>query len=473
MGTSTSYGQALRILQDVVLKNGFEFGNYAEDLPLISAVGRISVCTYVSPRSTPGFDSSAMDGFAIRSAGTDHASSETPAIFQVSAVAAAGHVPTNLSAATSEVRQYHEPCAQIMTGARVPELELNGDRFSFDSIVKVEDVCTFDLMTNNGPVPCIKVWRPVAKNTNKRWAGNDLAKGDIVVRAHEVIRPQHVMVMASLGIRHVQVLRKLRVGIWSTGDELHSETAVVSADSKIMDANGPYLVAALTEHGVEAEFLGVLTDDATLFQQALLRATHAGTFDVLISSGAVSKGEFDFVPVALQGIADEVHFHGVAIRPGHPVLFATVPSNLHRHVECDAREPTRSTSQSHPAAVAYFGLPGNPVATAASFRFLVLPFLRYLHRRPPEVAIRARLKLKHEIGIPSSSCEHGQRSKIWHIDQFRHGIVQRTGQDEWMVELSRDQSPAKLQPLLHANCWCHIPGLMSLKDGILVDCFPL
>lgn len=167
---------------------------------------------------------------------------------------------------------------------------------------------------------------------------------------------------------------------------------------------------------------------------------------VVITTGAVSKGKFDFMAPALEELQADIHFHGVAIRPGHPVLFAT----------------TRSDSYSVPL----FGLPGNPIATAACFRFLVVPFLKRLLGQICEQPQKAKLHLRS--GGPDAML-----SSPTSLDCFRHGIFRSDSYGRNVVELSRNQSPAIISQFAASNCWVHIPrALLEELGETVLYCYP-
>lgn len=131
------------------------------------------------------------------------------------------------------------------------------------------------------------------------------------------------MGMASVGITEVVVRQKLRVAVWTTGNELCRDTNGSRKSSQIFDSNGPFLAAALREAGVEVDLKGILQDDVQSLEEAL-QSSEGTAWDLIITTGAVSKGKFDFIEPALARMHAQVIFHGVAIRPGHPTLFATI-----------------------------------------------------------------------------------------------------------------------------------------------------
>jgi molybdopterin molybdotransferase len=460
-----------------------------ETIILQDAVGRIAARDITSPISSPALDTSAMDGYAIRSAATLHASPEHPVSFRIKGMIAAGkglQLFSDVERNSPDGDLAVEPCLEIMTGARFPTV---GPYEELDACVRVEDVGTFpesvvDLcrqpkinglkhptrFANTSRTICIT--RRIPPNSNRRPAGADLQQGDILVKVGQCISATRIMPLASVGIRQIPVRRKPRVGVWSTGAEILGDDAEQAAD-----VNGPFLVAALREAGCEAVFLGVLEDDVESMSRSLsMQGTIAGSsiFDLLITSGGVSVGKFDCVRAALESLDAEIVFHGVNIRPGHPVLFGTIPGR-----EGASKLP-------------FFGLPGNPGAAAACFRFLVMPLLCRLLGRNEEKRVLARLLApntmangavtdhtgphRHTNGRTKSHA-HGKtgcgRSQA--ADCFRPGRLETTADGtSTVLDLGRGKDPSMLSPFTQANCWIHLPPTLDGEgEERGVACYPL
>lgn len=460
-----SYSEALQIIRNAS-QDALMTGTHSEVVPLSNSVGSILQDDLYSPVSTPAFDSSAMDGYAVNSDLTTTASVERPVLFRVHGTTAAGDDPITLSGAVDE--DGSPLCVEIMTGAQfpltAPACEL------LDACIPIEHT----RLITSGPQPeerFIEVTRPIRRQQHRRPAGGDFSFGQKVIGAGQMIEPHHVMAVASLGVKQVAVRRQRRVGVWSTGAELLQGEGEPK-QSKLYDANGPFLTASLRAMGFAVEFLGILKDDPEHIASKI--ASAASQFDVLITSGAVSAGKFDFVHESLVAVGAEIRFHKVAIRPGHPVLFALLPvekeliqeQGVSMRVASDpVVEYTRRT--------AFFGLPGNPIATAACFRMIVTPYLQQLSGRPPDKAVLARLMPQQTNGRQAGA-ELGIAARLpTHLDVFRHGSV-RMQDHELAVELSEDQGPAKVRPFSQANCWVHVPkDHGDLFYGDLVNCFPL
>lgn len=408
-------------------------------VPLQETIGGIVAEDVISPKSIPEYDTSAMDGYAVQSETTATASEQKPVLFQVHGTIAAGDDPSEGSKLLGlDGRDKHatiHSCVEIMTGAIFPP--------GHDACVKIEDTATV-----SGPSGRhILVTKPITRNANRRFAGSDIREGELILKSGEAVRSSHILALASLGFDSLPLAHKPRVGIWSTGKEM------INGKGPTRDANGPYLTGAVRELGLRADFLGVLGDDPTELRDQIRMTVDSGRYDVLVTSGAVSKGKFDHVPGVLDETGAEIVFHGLAIRPGHPVLLSLIPAAKGR--------------------VAFFGLPGNPGAAAACFRFLAVPYLRALQGQALEEPIVARLLRQPEQVKSQHNCLSKQD-----MDCFRHGVLSTSATGQLIVEPSDEQSPAKLGPFTTANCWIHLrpdhdQTVPSPSRADLVECYPI
>lgn len=412
----------------------------SESIGIQDAVGRIALEDCVSPTSTPLHDTSAMDGFAIEACKTDNASPHNPAVFRIVGILTPGDDPS----LTIKPQTYGEdPCIEIMTGARFPDT--NSSLGRLDACVRVEDVAMTisDKAGLSQPGKYIAVTKPVQPKTNCRMAGSDIQHSETILKKGHRILTSHILPLASVGSQTIRVTAKPRIGIWSTGKEFISE------GPRPKDVNGPYLTTACRKYGAEATFLGHLDDRTPLLCREFASYAESGNYDILITSGAVSAGKFDFVRDALDHLNADVVFHGLNIRPGHPVLFARFPA-IRR--------------------VAFFGLPGNPGAVAACFRFLIIPYLRQLQGRESEHPLMAKaVREKPENGVDKESQDIIVPRR--NVDRFFTGRLQPTAWGTNAVELNGRVNSAKLQPFISANCWVHIRAGSEVAEGSVVACY--
>lgn len=444
-----SYSEALHLIESVAKRHRALRRDDVTHMELGQAVGYVVAQDIVSPEATPPADTSAMDGYAIQSYRTAGASPQKPARFRVVGRIRAGEAPWREDRAPPDdsLEDDASPCIEIMTGAIFPA--------GFDACVKYEDTKTARRNRNGQPLE-ILVGKAIPHNANRRLAGSDIAKGQVVIKAGTTLQSHHILPLASLGIEAIPIVKPPEIAIYSTGDEF-----VASEPWLPRDTNTPYLLSALLDMSVSASSLGTLSDDERQVYDGLEAALAAG-HDMVLTSGGVSKGRFDHFATVLEKLHGvDIVFHGVSIRPGHPVLFAFKASGQ------DEGGNPRSV-------VPIVCLPGNPGAAAACFRFLVVPYLRILRGQPPEVPLIARLQQRPPPGSKASVNGHGHGAQPPLLDRFQHGVLITTEQGELIVRPSHEQSPAKLGPYASANCWIHMkpPGSSKLDAG-LVECYPM
>jgi molybdopterin molybdotransferase len=289
-------------------------------------LGRILARDVVASEPVPSFDSSAMDGYALRSADVEDASDEQPPTLRVVGESRAG-APAEAGLAAGEA-------IAISTGAAVPA--------GADAVVRVEDT--------DGGLERVAVCAPARPGENIRLAGEDVQPGVAVLRAGATVGPAELGVLASLGVTSVLCARRPRVAIVTTGDELLEPGEPMRAGG-VRNTNGLTVSAMALLAGAELADPEHARDDPDAVAQTIGRALEA---DVAIVCGGVSVGRHDHVRRALAALGARQSFWGLALRPGHPTWFGTAGRTL------------------------VFGLPGNPVSAMVTFRLLVAPALRAL-----------------------------------------------------------------------------------------------
>lgn len=406
------YAQAIDILRIAGCERKKQIA--IETIPLGEVEGRICAADVVSSDELPAFANSAMDGFAVRSKETLRAGVFLRAVNLVAAGDGKQVVETEPNV-----------CIEIMTGARVPE--------GFDAIVRVED--TESRIEPSGE-RMVRLSKAIDAGENLRSAGEDYGHGESVIRVGERVTAAHVMACAALGISRLQVLRKIRIGVVSTGRELVSHETV-PVDAQIRNATLPYLLVRLEALGVDVVQLGTIPDQPDEYQ-AIITQPRIRDFDVIISTGAVSVGKFDFVSNVLERIGASIHFHKVAIRPGKPVLFAELAQN----------------------GPAFFGVPGNPVSTSVGLRFFIEPFLRALQGLPPEQTVK--LRLRNDFKKPEG------------LRCFFKARLAPSGNDVTELEILKGQASFMIKPLTRATMWAILAEEgQSVRARDLVEAVPV
>ena len=371
----------------------------SEQAPIDTAADRILAAPVNSAQDLPPFDNAAMDGFALCAnrqpvpAGT---------VLQVQGWQAAG----DTAAADGDSTQAWE----IMTGARMPS--------GLDSVVPIEQVEVLDAV--DGRPTRVRLQAPVKPGQHVRLRGQDVELGETVLAAGALLDVNAMTLLHALGVATVQVQHQPQVAVISTGKELISDATAELQSGQIRDSNRPFLVSRLRAAGADVVWNGVVSDDVTAFDAAL-DAALAANARVVLSTGAVSQGRYDFIPDALRARGAEIIFHKVAIRPGKPLLFAVLPNGA-----------------------LYFGLPGNPVSAAVGQRFFVEPVLRRLLGLAPEQVLM--LPLQADVRTPPGLRFHA-RARVEVDAQGRLSARVLAGQESF-----------RLMSMLQANAWVVLDG---------------
>jgi molybdenum cofactor synthesis domain-containing protein len=297
----------------------------ARRVPTREALHCVLAAEVVAPEAVPPFDNTAVDGYAVRAADTAGAPVELATL----GVLAAGFAP--------DVEIGPGQALRIMTGAPMPD--------GADAVVMVEDT----EVTDHG----VRIAHPVSAGDAVRRAGDDVRLGQVVLAAGTRLRPAHLGVLSSIGVREVPVVPRARVGVLSTGDELVEGGAPLQP-GQIRESNRPMLLALVGEAGAEAVDLGLVRDDEAALAKAIEEA--ARTCDAVVTSGGVSMGDFDVVKLVLDKVG-RMRWMQVAIKPAKPFAFGLLGA--------DPGTPL-------------FGLPGNPVSSMVSFELFARPALRQM-----------------------------------------------------------------------------------------------
>ncbi len=321
---------------EIVAARAAEHRLPVERVALPDAHGRVLAEDLHAPIDLPPFANSAMDGFALRGA-------DLPAIGE-RAFELAGEI---MAGAASAPRVHAGQCVRITTGAPMP---VGADTVVIKENVRVEGN---RVIVRAGEKP----------GGNVRSAGEDFAHGSLALAAGTSLRAAQLGVLAALGIAEVPVRRTLRAAVIATGNELVPVEQPLGF-GEIHDSHGTMLPALLRESGAEIAVCLRVRDDPAMLRRALLEA--AADADLVIGSGGVSAGEADHLPRVLAELG-EIHFHKVRIKPGMPMLFGRIGACL------------------------VFGLPGNPVSAAVTFRVFVRFTLRAMLGEAAPSVQRARL----------------------------------------------------------------------------------
>ncbi|MFT4126547.1 MAG: molybdopterin molybdotransferase MoeA [Gordonia sp. (in: high G+C Gram-positive bacteria)] len=377
------------------------------------ALGLVTASDVTAPRSLPGFDNSAMDGFAVHAADIAGAGPDHPVRLPVTADIPAGPAtPVPLAPGTA---------ARIMTGAPLPP--------GADAVVPVE---LTDAQFAAGPAPEVTITGAVALGRHIRAAGSDIAAGDLALPAGTMIGAAQIGLLAGLGRTEVTVFRRQRVAVLSTGSEL-VEPGTPLRPGQIYESNGAMLTAAATEAGASARHLHFVPDDVPAFLARLDEI--ADTADLIVTSGGVSAGAFEVVKEALTQVGG-VEFVKVAMQPGMPQGCGLLTAPGGRRVPIVT-------------------VPGNPVSSLVSFELFIREPLRAAMGLPPA---RQRLRVRLHQAITSPP---GKR-------QFLRGVF--VGPDRAEVTPVGPPSSHHLSNLARAEALVDIPAeVTALPAGTDVE----
>jgi molybdopterin molybdotransferase len=375
-----------------------------ETVPLAAARGRVIASDVVAPIDLPPFDNSAVDGYAVRHADLAAAATTRLAIGE------------RVTAGRSAARALPPGEAiRIFTGAPMPA--------GADTVFMQED-CQVE-------GAAVVVPAGLEAGANRRLAGEDLHAGTVMLPAGRRLTEQHVALAAAVGLTALPARRRVRVAVFSTGDEI-VEPGVPRPAAALFDANRYLLAGLLDRLGAQTTDLGILPDDRDVLARAI--ATAAASHDLVLTSGGVSTGEADHVRGAVEDIGRLV-FWRVGIKPGRPVAMGVI------------------AGAQAGAGTAFVGLPGNPVAVFVTFARVVRPLLLRLAGAEPQallpLPVRAAFAYKKRKGRREYVRVKLVRAADGGIDAFKHaqegaGVLTSLTETDGLVELSEDTTTIAL-----------------------------
>ena len=400
-----SYKAAISKLNNNSLKIGSEI------VSIKDALNRISSKEVIAKSDYPADDNTAFDGFAVNSKETKNTFQK----FKILKTIAAGDNPY-----IKKVPKLS--CIEVMTGAIIKK--------PFDTIIPIEDIEFFPSKQN---AKYIIIKKKIKKSEFIRPKGSDYKKGNKIIRKGELINPAHILSLKTLGIDKVLVKKKVNIVFYPSGNELSDKKNI--PPWKIRNSNTIYLNSLIKSLPVNFTVQKILRDkDQKLFKKQISKELKSKT-DILITSGAVSKGKFDFIPSVINQFKLKNYFKGVTIRPGKPIMFAKFNNN-----KC------------------FFGLPGNPISSVACFRFFVIPLLFKSLGLKVEKPIFAKLKNKFSKKKKFTRFVKGK------LTFDKKGLVQ--------FEVFEGQESYKIEPFVKSNAWgVFKDGVSVFNKGNLIDVY--
>lgn len=377
-----------------------------EWVALDESLDRIIATDIISPVNVPSHDNSAMDGYALRL--TDLNDTDR---LPLGGKSFAGHP------FTEQIPTGH--CIRIMTGASIPE--------DADCVIMQEQTHTHDQT-----IQFIK--KPARTGSNIRKAGEDITIGDKVFISGNKIKPQDIGLLASLGVAEVPVYRRLKVAVFSTGDELKLPGEILG-QGDIYDSNRFVVKAMLTRLGANILDLGRIPDNMDQLRKAFIKADQKA--DAVITSGGVSVGDADYTKDILDELG-KTGFWKLAIKPGKPFAFGLLPNSY------------------------FFGLPGNPVSATVTFQQLAAPALRHMMNQSPPS--RTELSISSQVSLKK---QPGRRD-------FQRGMLVKNENLALEVTTTGSQGSGILRSMSMADCYMVIPedkGNVEAGEKVCVQLF--
>ena len=385
----------------------------SEKILLKNSLYRICSENIYSKYDYPSANNSALDGYAVNSKETIKAKKNKIIKLKILRTIAAGDNPN-----IYKIKKYS--CIEIMTGAIIKK--------PFDTIIPYEKS---KIITEN-KIKYLSVDKKIQKLNHIRFAGSDFKKGQIILKKGDIIKASDVLVLKTLGITKIKVKKKFKIVFFSTGNEITNKEIIPYW--KVRNSNGSYIKTFSKMLPLDIKEKEILKDnDEKKFHKELKKNINRKV-DIVITIGGVSAGKHDYVPKIINKFNSKYYFKNSKIRPGKPILFSKITTKT-----------------------AFFGLPGNPVSTAACFRFFVLPFMFKSVGYSGDIPIKAKLKNKF---IKRKDFTRFIKGKL---------TISKKGYTEF--EVLKGQESYKIKPLANSNVWGQFNNNQEIfKKGELINC---
>ena len=386
----------------------------SEEVTVENSINRIVDKNIKSPSNHPSSNNTALDGFAINNKDTLNIKKKLFKSFKIIKRIAAGDNPKiNKSSKNTTV--------EVMTGALIPK--------PYNTIIPFEEI------KYSSDKKFILINKKIKKNKHIRIHGTDFKKGNIIIKKGEIITPQHILAFKTLGIKNIKVKKKIRITIFSTGNEVTNNLKI--PNWKVRNSNIYYLKALTKNLPIIIKEEKILRDDQSKKFQNKIKKNILSQDNIILTIGALSAGKFDFVPKIIKGLKPKYYFKGCYIRPGKPVMFAKLKNNN-----------------------IFFGLPGNSISTAATFRFFLLPFIFYSVGAKIANPIKAKLSNNFIKDISFTRFVKGN------LIYKKNGVIEFT--------INKGQESFKIKSFIESNAWGLLPnGKSKFKKGDIIDCHTL
>lgn len=403
-----NYNQAKRILKKAKIKIG------DEEVLIKDSLNRIVSKDVLSPSNHPLGDNAAFDGFAINSNDTKFINIKNPKYFKIIGSIAAGNKPLK-----KKIKKFET--IEIMTGGIVFK--------PFNTIIPIEKI---NFYPNKKNPKSIIIDHKINRFNHVRFKGADFKKKQLIIKKGTVIQPNHILALKTLGVKKIKVKKKLNILFFSTGNEVSNSDKIQIW--KVRNSNSHYIKSLDCNFLFNFKNGGILKDNQQKLFKSKINKMLKSKIDIILTSGAVSAGKFDYIPSVVKKFKTSHYFKGVMIRPGKPILFAKINQKV------------------------IFGLPGNPISSAACFRFFVYPFIENILNLKQEKPIKAILKNNFE--------------KKKFFTRFIKSKLNTTNNGKLEVELLPGQESFRINSFVKSNVWAVLTsGQSKFKKGQIIDCF--
>jgi molybdopterin molybdotransferase len=403
-----NYKQAKKVLRKSKISIKEEF------ITSINSLNRACSRDIYSKVNYPAGNNAAFDGVAIRSKETLKLNKKNVKKFNLFKTLAAGDNPKIKS-----LKKFQ--AVEIMTGALLPK--------TFDTIIPIEQIRYYK---DENKSKYFLLDKKINKNQYVRYLGSDYKKRDLIIKKGTIIQPSHILALKTLGIKKIQVKKKPNIIFFSTGNEI-SESKKIQ-DWKVRNSNSHYIKSLSENFLFNFKDGGTLKDKDEKIFEKIIKKNFTSKVDMIITIGAVSAGKFDFIPRVVSKFKSSGFFKNVAIRPGKPILFSKIKNK------------------------AIFGLPGNPISSAACFRFFVYPYLLNILNIKEEKSFKASLK--------------NQFNKKKNFTRFLKGKLTSTKSGKMKIEILKGQESFRVKSFVKSNIWgVFNAGKTKFKRGELIDCY--
>ena len=389
----------------------------SEIISVENSLNRISSLDLNSPNNYPAANNTAFDGFAISSKETIKINNKNSIKFKIIKTLAAGDNPK-----IKKISKFST--IEVMTGTVIKK--------PFDTVIPIEQIKFFP---NSKKPKYIIINKKIKKNNFIRFLGSDFRKGERIIKKGEIINSQHILAFKTLGVKKILVKKKPKIVFYTTGNEISNNSKI--PNWKVRNSNSHYLKSFLENLPFNFMEKKILRDNDLIKFKKEIKINLKSNTDLIITSGAVSAGKFDFVPKIINSFKLKYYFKGAYIRPGKPIMFAKFKNNK-----------------------AFFGLPGNPISSAACFRFFVLPFLYF--------------STGVQENKPINSIIKNQLTKKKKFTRFLKGKLSFSKKGIAEFETHKGQESFRIKPFTKSNAWGLFPsGKDKLKKGDFIECYTL